>query len=190
MTDPRQWRVSDAEREHVVGVLQKAIGRGLLTLDEFTERADTALAARTRAELNSVLLDLTGVVHSEQHAHPVAAEEQVELRSTLSTVRRKGMWLVPRSMVVRNRMGTTELDFREATITHPVVDVELDVAGGAVKLTLPEGATVNTDGVQVSLGTVKDKVGGGGGRPHFVVHGSVTAGSLEVKRKKGWLRNA
>nr|BFE47292.1 hypothetical protein GCM10017745_07190 [Saccharothrix mutabilis subsp. capreolus] len=47
MTDPRQWRVSDAEREHVVGVLQKAIGRGLITLDEFTERADTALAAKT-----------------------------------------------------------------------------------------------------------------------------------------------
>ncbi|NUT96516.1 MAG: DUF1707 domain-containing protein, partial [Saccharothrix sp.] len=55
MTDPRQWRVSDAEREHVVGVLQKAIGRGLITLDEFTERADTALAAKTREQLNTVL---------------------------------------------------------------------------------------------------------------------------------------
>ncbi|MBB5960531.1 hypothetical protein FHS29_007159 [Saccharothrix tamanrassetensis] len=189
MTDPRQWRVSDAEREHVVGVLQKAIGRGLITLDEFTERTDTALAARTRAELNAVLLDLTGVVHDEQTA--AVAERPVELRATMSTVRRKGTWVVPRTLVVHSRMGTTDLDFRQATIPHAVVDIELDVAAGSVKLVLPEGATVDTDAVQVAVGSIKDKVGGGrAGRPHFVLRGSVTAGSLEIKRKTKWLRHA
>lgn len=63
--DPRELRVSDAEREHVVGLLQKAIGRGLLDLDEFTERADIALAARNRGELNAVLTDLPGLVHRD-----------------------------------------------------------------------------------------------------------------------------
>ncbi|MGH8917408.1 MAG: DUF1707 SHOCT-like domain-containing protein, partial [Acidimicrobiales bacterium] len=46
----RDIRVSDDEREHVVGVLQKAIGLGMLNLDEFTERTDRALASRTRGE--------------------------------------------------------------------------------------------------------------------------------------------
>ncbi|WP_433266806.1 DUF1707 SHOCT-like domain-containing protein [Actinosynnema sp. CS-041913] len=190
MTDPREWRVSDAEREHVVGVLQKAIGRGLITLDEFTERADTALAARTRAQLNSVLLDLSGVVHTEQHVEQHAAADPVELRATFSSVRRKGTWVVPRTLVVRNRMGSTDLDFREATIPHAVVDIELDIAAGSVKLVLPDGATVNTDAVQLSAGSLSDKVGGGPGRPHFVLRGNVTAGSLEIKRKKNWLRHA
>ncbi len=190
MTDPRQWRVSDAEREHVVGVLQKAIGRGLITLDEFTERADQALAARTREELNVVLLDLSGVVHTERQEVAAVQEPAVELRATMSSVTRKGQWSVPRCLVVRSRMGSTDLDFRDATIPHAVVDIQLDVAAGSVTLVLPDSATVNTEGVQVAAASLKDKVGDGAGRPHFVLRGNVTAGSLEIKRKSGWFRHA
>lgn len=189
MTDPREFRVSDAEREHVVGLLQKAIGRGLITLDEFTERTDTALAARTRGQLNAVLLDLPGMVLNEQAA-PVVQERQ-ELKSTMSTVARKGNWAVPRQLVVRSRMGSTDLDFREASIPHVVVDIELDVTAGSVKLLLPEGATVNADGVELAASNLKDKVGtGANGRPHFVVHGAVRAGSVEIKKKARWFRHA
>ncbi|MGH3432960.1 MAG: DUF1707 SHOCT-like domain-containing protein, partial [Thermocrispum sp.] len=60
---PRDYRVSDDEREHVVQLLQKAIGRGLIDLDEFTERTDIAYAATTRGQLNVVLSDLPGLVH-------------------------------------------------------------------------------------------------------------------------------
>lgn len=59
--DARDLRVSDTEREHVAGLLQKAVGRGMLSLGEFTERVDTALAARTRGELNAVIIDLPGL---------------------------------------------------------------------------------------------------------------------------------
>ncbi|WP_367133938.1 DUF1707 domain-containing protein [Saccharothrix sp. HUAS TT1] len=190
MTDPRDFRVSDAEREHVVGLLQKAIGRGLITLDEFTERTDTALAARTRGQLNAVLLDLPGMVHDEQVL--AAAQDRQELRSTMSTVNRKGNWTVPRQLVVRNRMGTTDLDFREASIPHAVVDIELDVTAGSVKLLLPDGATVNAEGVELAASNLKDKVGTGlNGRPHFVVRGQVRAGNVEIKKKKPrWFRHA
>ena len=61
----RDLRVSDREREHVVELLKTAIGRGLIDLDEFSERADTAYAARTRGELNKVLVDLPGLSHPE-----------------------------------------------------------------------------------------------------------------------------
>jgi hypothetical protein len=171
--------VSDAEREHVIGLLQKAIGQGLIDLDEFTTRSDTALAARTRGELNAVLLDLPGMVNKEAE---VRSKDRVELKSTMSSISRKGVWTVPRELVVRNRMGSTELDFREARIPHAVVDIELDVAAGSVKLVLPEGASVNTEDVQVSAGSLKDRVGPGEGRPHFVLRGSVRAGSVEVRR--------
>jgi hypothetical protein len=189
MTDPRDFRVSDAEREHVVGLLQKAIGRGLITLDEFTERTDTALAARTRSQLNAVLLDLPGMVLNERAA-PVVQDRQ-ELKATMSAVARKGNWAVPRQLVVRSRMGSTDLDFREASIPHAVVDIELDVTAGSVKLLLPEGATVNADGVELAASNLKDKVGtGANGRPHFVVHGAVRAGSVEIKKKARWFRHA
>lgn len=59
--EARDLRVSDAEREHVGQLLQRAVGQGMLSLGEFTERMDTALAAKTRGELNAVLSDLPGM---------------------------------------------------------------------------------------------------------------------------------
>jgi hypothetical protein len=178
--DPRALRVSDAERAHVVEVLQKAIGHGLLSLDEFTERTDTALAAKTRGELNAVLVDLPGVTHSDPES-PVR-EKPVELRANMSSIKRDGAWTVPRELIIRNRMGSTELDFSEANIGYDEVRIALNVSGGSVKLLLPERASVVTDQVRVTAGSIKDKAGHGGGTPRFVVSGSLTAGSLHVRR--------
>ncbi len=180
--DPRELRVSDAERSHVVQILQKAIGHGMLSLDEFTTRTDTALAARTRAELNAVVVDLAGVTHTDVES-PLRTPP-VELRANMSTLKRTGQWVVPREMVVRNRLGSTELDFTEARIEHQEVRIQLDVSGGSVKLLLPEHAVVDTNGVQVVAGSVKDRVGAGraAGRPRFVVAGRITAGSLKIRR--------
>ena len=178
--DPRQLRVSDAERTHVVNVLQKAIGHGMLSLDEFTERTDMALAAKTRGELNAVLVDLPGVTHTDTVA-PLR-EKPVELRASMATLKRNGAWNVPRELVIYNRLGSTELDFSEARISHGEVRIQLNCGGGTVKLTLPEGASVETDQVRMTAGSVKDKVGSGDGRPRFVLSGSVTAGSLVIRR--------
>lgn len=57
----RDLPVTEAEREHVGQLLQRAVGHGLLSLDEFTRRMDGALAATTRAELNAMLIDLPGL---------------------------------------------------------------------------------------------------------------------------------
>jgi hypothetical protein len=57
VTDP-DLRVSHAEREQVVAALQRHTAAGRLTLDEFSERVDHALAAVTRADLAKVTGDL------------------------------------------------------------------------------------------------------------------------------------
>jgi hypothetical protein len=57
MTDP-DLRVSHAEREQVVAALQRHTTAGRLTLDEFGERVDRALAAVTRDQLAGVTRDL------------------------------------------------------------------------------------------------------------------------------------
>jgi hypothetical protein len=178
--DPRELRVSDAERTHVVNVLQKAIGHGLLTLDDFTERTDRALAAKTRGELNALLVDLPGVTHTDPNA-PVR-EKPVELRANMATLKRSGNWSVPRELVIYNRLGATELDFTEARIGYDEVRITLNCGGGSVKLYLPDRASVVTNDVRMTAGSIKDKVGDGTGRPRFVLSGSVTAGSLVIRR--------
>ncbi|MFD0740575.1 DUF1707 domain-containing protein [Phytohabitans flavus] len=51
-------RASDEDRHRVVDALQRHTEAGRLTLDEFTERVDSAYAARTLAELSAVTRDL------------------------------------------------------------------------------------------------------------------------------------
>ncbi|WP_104479457.1 DUF1707 domain-containing protein [Actinokineospora auranticolor] len=178
---PRDFRVSDAEREHVVGVLQKAIGHGLLSLDEFSTRTDTALASKTRAELNSVLVDLPGVVNREPGS-PTAAPP-VEFRTTMSSIRREGPWVVPREMTILNRMSSSDFDFTEAVITHAEVRIHLDVAGGSVELLLPERSRCVANDIEVVAGAVKNKARNEtGGGPLFVLTGRVKAGSVEISR--------
>ncbi|PXY31644.1 DUF1707 SHOCT-like domain-containing protein [Prauserella muralis] len=192
----RNLRVSDAEREHVVELLQKAIGRGMLDLDEFTERTDIALAARTRGELNAVLVDLPGLMHTDAvvtgFAAPAAAPppgprpqgDVLELKAHGSSLVRKGRWYVPAELVVRNKYGDAKLDFSEAELASPVVHVELDTKWCSVTVTIPEHAAVDLNGVtELKWASIDDKTNSTGrpGTPRFVLTGRVHGGSLTIR---------
>lgn len=190
--DPRKLRVSDAEREHVVAVLQKAIGLGMLDLDEFTERTDKALAARNRGELNAVLVDLPGLVNRELHptAPPMAGSDQrLVLSAKYSTLVRNGRWRVPPEIVVHNKYGSTKLDFSEAEMTSPTVHVELDSKWGSVEVTIPEHASVDLNAIrEVKFGALEDKTRSDGrpGTPKLVFSGRVHGGSLTIRHPRRW----
>ncbi|MFF5985820.1 DUF1707 SHOCT-like domain-containing protein [Prauserella flavalba] len=190
----RNLRVSDAEREHVVELLQRAIGRGMLDLDEFTERTDIALAARTRGELNAVLIDLPGLVHSDAVVPatsiaapafvPAADGERLELKAHGSSLVRRGRWRVPTEILVRNKYGETKLDFTEADITGPVVHVELDTKWSSVTVIIPEQGAVDLNGItEVKWSSIDDKTNSTGkaGVPRFVLTGRVYGGSLTTR---------
>ncbi len=51
-------RVGDADREAIAAQLREHYADGRLTLEELNERLDQAFAAKTRADLNTVMRDL------------------------------------------------------------------------------------------------------------------------------------
>ncbi len=55
--DPR-IRASDADRDRVTALLREHHAAGLLTAEEFSERMDAALDAKTLGELDELLTDL------------------------------------------------------------------------------------------------------------------------------------
>ena len=57
-------RVSDADRQAMIDDLRRHTGDGRLTLDEFEERVDEALRARTRADLDTVTRELPSLHHA------------------------------------------------------------------------------------------------------------------------------
>lgn len=203
----RDLLVSDAERNHVVGLLNKAVGHGMLTLDEFTQRTDNALKARTRGELNAVLVDLpvqargswaggppatTGAVPAVQPAGaPVPgqlwASDRLELKAAvMSNLRREGRWTVPSHLVVRNRLGKVVLDFTSAQIDAQQVVIELYLDLASARFTLPPGSTADTNQLGLNMSDVKNKLRHSQGRTShlFVITGRLNASSLQLRSSR------
>lgn len=152
--DPREMRVSDAEREHVAGLLQKAVGRGLITLDEFTERTDIALAAKTRGQLNSVLIDIMDV---RPTAPAVPVEQPLVLRTGAGNVKQSGHWVVPRAITAECRMGNVSIDFTQAECPHSEVTLHATVGSGNITVIVPRGWTVRMEEATSGMGSVVNK---------------------------------
>lgn len=168
--------MSDADREHVVQRLNAAVGEGRITLAEFEERVAGVLAARTFGEVEPYLADLP-----QPPGPPV--REVMELKSMASDLKRSGRWTVPRRIVVRNSAGSVKLDFTDALITFPVVEIHLEVLAGTTVLVLPPGASVDASDVHTMAGSLKvrHQIEEHGGSAHFVVTGRQRMGDLVVR---------
>ncbi len=59
-------RASHADREQVIGTLKAAFVQGMLAKDEFDQRVDQALAARTHAELATLTADIPAGIPAAQ----------------------------------------------------------------------------------------------------------------------------
>jgi hypothetical protein len=85
-----------------------------------------------------------------------------------------------------------KLDFTEAVIAHPVVEIELSVHAGSTTLVLPPGASVDIDNVEMIAGSAR--VRGvpatpiAGSEVHFVVRGRQWAGGLVVRYQRRFWR--
>ena len=136
----RTVRCSEAEREQAIDVLRAAMTDGRLGLDEFSQRVDGAHAARTTADLLSLIDDL-----------PAASAPSAELRAPRHTtafahvVRSGGPALAARSRY-RCLWGTLSLDLTDSPPVHPESVVEVFNLFGTVSITVPDHVNVEVDG--------------------------------------------
>jgi hypothetical protein len=105
----------------------------------------------------------------------------------MGSITRTGAWTVPGLIVVRQRFGSTSLDFRDATFTDRVTTLELDVRMGSVQVHGPDSLTVDTDAVRVVLGSLNQHdsaaVPAPGG-PVLTIIGRIVLGSLIIRRPR------
>jgi hypothetical protein len=180
-------RVSDAERATVGQLLERAVSEGMITLDEFTERYDAALSARTRGELRVVLADLPMAVSPVQR--PAAVPEV--LRGRMSSIVRRGQWTVAPVLRLNTRLCSTTLDFTSAVLPGPVVEIFLDDYCSSTELIVPATASADLNGVDAVAGaaTVKVRTSPPSQQLHLIVRGRVRMGSVTVRHPFGsWLR--
>jgi Domain of unknown function (DUF1707) len=180
--DPRDLRVSDDERSHVLTLLEKATGRGLIDLGEYTERSAKVITARTRRDLNAVLLDLPGLEiagRSLDAAHQAAGRPPAPVPGFSGAPRAadqgtdggvleltgwgsrnfRGYWTAPPLIVIGGTGASTRLDFTQAQLVSPTVTVEFRTNyGGSTELVVPHGSAVRVDSLQMRGGHINNRV--------------------------------
>lgn len=144
-------RASHEDRDRVVDLLRVAAGDGRLTSDELDERLERALAARTYGELAALTEDLP----AGRGAAPAADPKKVLTIQRAGThVRRDGSWVVPERIELRVTAGNVLLDFTQAVIALPSLQIDALVRGGNLTLITRPGIVVDTDEVAIIGGRV------------------------------------
>jgi hypothetical protein len=178
-----ELRASHADRDQVVEVLRVAAGDGRLTADELDQRLEAALTARTLGELAVLTTDLPA---APSRPVPAArpAKDLVRIDCVASNTVRDGPWVVPRRMEVRVNGGSVRLDFTQATITQPKLELDVEVRHGHLVLLTGPGFVVDADDVAVEHGHVRVTAHQGPAVPaalRIEVTGTVQAGTLVAR---------
>ena len=140
-------RVSDADRDATVESLREHLVAGRLTLDEFGERVDTALRARTGADL--------AVVHADLPAQTAASTEvrrRKPLRLTaglFAHVVRRGRVLLRRRSFAAGVFSDIDLDLRDASVEGERTSLWVFAVFGNVDVYVPEDVEVEVTGLAV-----------------------------------------
>lgn len=202
-------RCSDVDRERVAEALRQAAGDGRLTLTELEERLEATFKARTYGELQPITRDLPQGPYPLPGGNAVATWQQgrsagavagagvqpplppsagpvrrtERITSVLSNEKRQGRWEVPARMDVTAVLGEVVLDFSEAVVRTPEVEIQTAIVLGSLTLIVPEGIEVRLDEGTNVLGERKMKlrepVTPGG--PVYHVRGFVLLGEVTVR---------
>jgi hypothetical protein len=176
-------RMSDRDRDQVVTRLNQAVSEGRLTMDEFTERVDGVLAAKTFGDIAPLVADLPQIP-----IVPTTAD-QATFSARGSNIRRSGRWTVPSKLRIEARGAQVRLDFTQAVITASVVHIALKVHGCTVRFTVPPDCSVELGSMAMHGSTARCQRIATEPRPgsvHFVVTGEAHGSSVRARPPRAW----
>jgi hypothetical protein len=184
-----ELRASHQDRDRVVEVLRVSAGDGRLTAEELDERLELAMTARTYGELAKLVVDLPAdgsVASALAPRVPQAprAKEVVRIDCGSGHAKKEGRWVLPQRIEARVRSGHLKLDFSQAVITQPSLQLDAEVRSGHVVLITKPGIVVDTDDVVVRSGHVRVRAPWGHDVPEVLrieVSGKVGSGHFVAR---------
>jgi hypothetical protein len=182
---PSELRASHQDRDRVVDLLRVSAGDGRLTPDELDERIERALAARTYADLAALTTDLpltAGGAGLMQKPKDV-----IRIQCGSGRAKRDGTWVVPQRLEIKVTSGHIVLDFTQAVITQPDLEIAAEVRSGHLLLLIKPGIVVDTDDVAVRNGHVRVRTPWGDHVPvmlRITVSGKVGSGRLDARPRQ------
>lgn len=127
-------------RERVVDLLQVRFADDNLSLDDYERRVALAYQAKTNAELETLVSDLSPVAATPSSASPIV------IKAILSNNERNGPMAVPQYLQIVSIMGNVGLDLSDATFAPGVTEIAVSAVFGNVEITVPFGVRVECYG--------------------------------------------
>jgi hypothetical protein len=174
-------------RDQAIARISEAYAQDLFDIDELDRRLDLAHKALTVADLDALVADLgaqTALVVQPSLALDDPGRPQAKsLRVIMSSVERRGAWIVAKQLTTRVFWGNAELDFREASLGPGTTTIDVRVTMGSLEIILPPSLAIDVD-VSSLMGSVESRHRAPAqldpSRPFLRVTGSVVMGSIEV----------
>jgi hypothetical protein len=145
----KDLRVSDAERDAVVRVLGEHASVGRLTLDELEDRSSTALAAKTRGELDALTTDLPDL---QSPASQQEARQRRPVRwmvSLLGSAIHAGRSRAVGTINAIAILGGSEIDLRNSEIEGGELTINSFAVLGGPEIFVPDTIDVDTGGISI-----------------------------------------
>jgi hypothetical protein len=177
----QQALITDIEREEALARLREACVDGRLTLEEFSDRMDMALAARQRGELSGVIADLNVTMAAPRRERNIKRWLVAIMGSTKHT----GRWRIGDSNAAVALMGECDIDLRGAEVDAAEVTINAYALMGEVKIIVPEGVDVDFSGFAF-MGEKKAKLSTKPplpGAPLIRVNGYALMGTVKVEHR-------
>lgn len=137
----------DDPRALAQGRLQAMVGRGELSLAEFSDRAARIWAATCPTELEVALSGIPAPqVPASRSVGAITVDQSQQTTSIFDTLKREGRWTLPDDYRLTSWMGDIYLDAREAVVDRPSTRLQLDLWGADARILLPPGVSVAVTG--------------------------------------------
>jgi Domain of unknown function (DUF1707) len=148
-------RASDADRDRVADVLRAAAGEGRLTAEEFDQRVEAALSARTIGELAALTADLVPGAGWPGGPGAHTGGEVIRIGQRGGSFRRAGRWVVPPRLEMWPSWCDVTLDFSDAVIRQDTLLIDMRMRGGSLTLVVGPGIVVDADALTVRYADVE-----------------------------------
>lgn len=140
--DEQQPEITDDQRGRTVDRLQGHVGRGDLTLAEFEDRVQRALAAQNSGELERV----TDGLPAEGTPRPTRRPARRWLVSVFGGSTTRGRWRVASRLRTVSVFGGSDIDLRGAEIDGEEITIVATAICGGDTIYLPDSVDVELSG--------------------------------------------
>ncbi len=182
-------------REDIIDQLIMNYGHGALSLEAFQRRLDKAFDETEHSALNELVSDLELAVdktYIETKDQELGINYDVEVAPNVQYMinifggsNRGGSWVVGKEIRMLNIFGGGDIDFSEATFSHPTVRVRMVCAFGGTTIYVPKDVHATNNAICI-FGGINNKVPASSNNkaPSVLIEGLVVFGGVTIKMKK------